>query len=64
LSEYSKPVTPTSVAKYALVDPAFSCIDFVIIVFADYGVPFWLAGYMNKRGRWRWEWTETKERGL
>jgi hypothetical protein len=25
-------------------------------------VPFWLAGYKNKRGRWRWEWTETKEK--
>ncbi len=27
-------------------------------------MPFWLAGYKNKRGRWRWEWTETKEKRL
>jgi hypothetical protein len=32
-----------------------SCLYYV-----DYGIPFWLAGFKNKRGRWRWEWTETK----
>jgi len=25
-----------------------------------YGIPLWLGGMQNKRGRWRWEWTETK----
>jgi len=26
----------------------------------NYGVPFWLGGQRNSRGRWRWEWTESR----
>ena len=26
----------------------------------DYGVPFWLGGQRNARGKWRWEWTESR----
>jgi len=26
----------------------------------NYGVPFWLGGRRNSRGRWRWEWTESR----
>merc|ERR1712227_1181930 len=25
-----------------------------------YGIPFWLGGQKNARGKWRWEWTETR----
>jgi len=25
-----------------------------------YGIPFWLAGQRNARGKWRWEWTESR----
>jgi len=25
-----------------------------------YGVPFWLGGQRNARGKWRWEWTESR----
>ena len=27
---------------------------------SDYGIPFWLGGHRNPRGKWRWEWTETR----
>ena len=29
-------------------------------VFADYGIPFWLGGRRNGRGKWRWAWTESR----
>eukprot|EP00090_Calanus_glacialis_P021433 TRINITY_DN3305_c0_g1_i2.p1 TRINITY_DN3305_c0_g1~~TRINITY_DN3305_c0_g1_i2.p1 ORF type:complete len:312 (-),score=89.85 TRINITY_DN3305_c0_g1_i2:79-1014(-) len=25
-----------------------------------YGIPFWLGGLRNARGKWRWEWTESR----
>jgi len=25
-----------------------------------YGIPFWLGGQKNSRGKWRWEWTESR----
>lgn len=25
-----------------------------------YGIPFWLGGSLNKRGKWRWVWTESR----
>ena len=27
---------------------------------SDYGIPFWLGGSLNKRGKWRWVWTESR----
>ena len=27
---------------------------------SDYGIPVWLGGRLNKRGKWRWVWTETR----
>ena len=29
-------------------------------MFADYGIPFWLGGRRNGRGKWRWAWTESR----
>lgn len=31
-----------------------------MIWISDYGIPFWVGGQRNKRGKWRWLWTETR----
>ena len=31
-----------------------------IFLILDYGIPFWLGGSLNKRGKWRWVWTESR----
>ena len=35
-------------------------VFYKLLLVSDYGIPFWLGGSLNKRGKWRWVWTESR----
>ena len=43
-----------------MINFKFRIKRFFICFVSDYGIPFWLGGQKNARGKWRWEWTETR----